>query len=103
MSTVSSEPITDRQMQSIFNLLKREKDPGRRASTVTSLATLPGGTALLTTLYRTDANAQVRTAVLNALTTSQDRDALLELANQELNPRRRFEIQIRLDRLGPKP
>lgn len=75
-------------------LARTEKDPALRVSAIKSLG-LMGGRAngdVLTGIYQSDQNPEVRHAVLNALFLQQNGKALVALARSEKDPKWKQEI-----------
>jgi HEAT repeat protein len=78
----------------LADLARTEKDPELRVSAIKSLGLMGGGgrSDVLVSIYQSDANQDVRRAVLNALFLQQNGKALVDLARVEKDPQMKQEI-----------
>jgi chaperonin cofactor prefoldin len=67
-----------------------------RVATIRSLAVMGEHSNVLTSVYKTDTDEDVRKAVLDVLVVQQNSDALSELARDEPDTQRKQEILSRL-------
>ena len=89
--------------KTLLNVVKQETDTGLRIAAIKSLGAMPNRGAVLTDLFRTETNDEVRQAVLNALVMQQSYVALAELARTEKDSRMKTEILRRLAMLPRRP
>jgi len=111
--TESSADVKKRILQAMFvggqsdkliELAKGEKDPELRKSAIHNLGlTRSAGTAgALTAIYASDASADVRKAVVNALFLQSNAKALVDLARAEKNPELKKDIVSKLSLMKSK-
>lgn len=81
----------------LVDMLKHENDPELRVAAIRSLGAMSGQSATLTSLYRNDTNDRIRVAVLDALAATQNRVALVELAQGEKDQKMKAEIVRRIE------
>jgi HEAT repeat protein len=88
----------------LIDLAKNEKDPDLRRSAIHNLGLMhrPGASEALTSIYTSDANAEVRKAVINALFLQQNAGALVTLARAEKNVEMKKEIVQKLSLMHSK-
>src|SRR5205823_5838365 len=72
----------------LIDLAKSEKDPDLRRSAIHNLGLMhrPGASEALASIYASDANVEIRKAVVNALFLQQNASALVGLARNEKSP-----------------
>jgi hypothetical protein len=80
----------------LLDILKKQPDAGVRVATIRSLAVMGEHSNVLTSVYKTDTDEDVRKAVLDVLVVQQNSDALSELARDEPDTQRKQEILSRL-------
>jgi len=101
----SSNSVEDKQdiLKSMFltgnstrlvEIAQGEKDPNLRVAAIKSLGLMGGNGRgdVLVSIYRSDSNAEVRRAVLNALFIQGNGKALVDLARSEKDPQMKEEI-----------
>ena len=79
---------------SLLAAARTEKDPALRSQAIKYLAMTgkSDNADALTAIYKSDSNAEVRKAVLDALFMMQDGKTMVELANAEKDPAQKLEI-----------
>jgi hypothetical protein len=80
----------------LARVLQSQPDKNVRVETIRSLAVLGDRSQALLNTYRSDTNADVRRAVLDALAAQKNAEALWTLANEEMNASWKKEIMDRL-------
>src|SRR5262249_31072558 len=88
----------------LIDLAQNEKDPDLRRSAIHNLGLMhrPGATKTPTSIYTSDANPDVRKAVINALFLQQNASALVTLARAEKNVEMKKEIVQKLSLMHSK-
>jgi HEAT repeat protein len=88
----------------LIELAKGEKDPELRKTAIHNLGLMkrPGTTEALTSIYASDASADVRKSVVNALFLQNNAAALVTLARAEKNPEMKKEIVSKLSIMKSK-
>jgi HEAT repeat protein len=92
------------QSDKLIELAKGEKDPELRKNAIHNLGLMrSAGTAgALTAIYASDASADVRKAVVNALFLQSNAKALVDLARAEKNPELKKDIVSKLSLMKSK-
>ena len=87
----------------LMDVLKSEKEPRLRRAAIRALGMSgEGNTDLLIPMYASEQDAETRSAILNALFTSQNAKGLIELARKEPDARRKQEIVQKLSLVHSK-
>ena len=85
----------------LMDLARNEKNLELRITAIKNLGLMGGNTgAMLVTMYETDANYEVRKAVINALFLQGNSKALITLARKEKDPKLKKEIVSKLALMG---
>jgi HEAT repeat protein len=111
--TETSVEVRKRILQAMFvggdverlsDLARNEKDPQLRRTAIRNLGLMrkPGATETLTAIYGSDASAEVRKAVIDALFLQNDAKPLIDLARSEKNPDLKKEIVSKLSLMKSK-
>jgi len=77
-----------------------DTDPKLRMEAIKDLGISGGSSATLTKIYQNDQNADVRSAVINALFIKGDAHSLVELARKETNPELKRELVQKMSVMG---
>lgn len=88
----------------LAELARTEKDPQLRVTAIKSLGLIRDNTAgeTLTSIYKSDSNQEVKSAVINALFLQQNAKALIDIARTEKNPQLKEEVVKKMSLLHSK-
>jgi HEAT repeat protein len=95
IGTTSENKASQRSFPNLLEMMARkETDPSRRIAAIQSLTLMrnDADTDLFISIFESDKNPGVRSAVLNALSTQQNGKALVTLAKQEKDPQVKAQI-----------
>jgi len=86
----------------LIDLAKTERDPQLRTTAIRNLGLMSASQTgdALTSIYRSDTNADVRKAVINALFVQNNGHAMVELARAEKDPQMKKDLVSKMSNMG---